>query len=154
MFAVSAAVLCVPLVASVPLQPPDAVHEVASVELQVSADVPPLATFVGAAVSVAVGSGAIVTVAVAAALVPPGPVHVNEYVSSAVRGPVVCVPLLAKDPLQVPPEAVQEVALVELQLSVAAPPLATELGETVSVAVGAEASTIVTVALATGLVLF
>jgi hypothetical protein len=62
----------------VPLQPPEAVQEVALVELQVSVDVPPLAIVVGLAVNVEVGRGAIVTVAVAAVLVPPAPAQVNE----------------------------------------------------------------------------
>ena len=77
-----------PLVAFVPLQPPDAVHDVALVELQVSVEVPPLAIEVGFAVSVAVGTGAMVTVAIAAVLVPPVPVHFNVYVVLAVKGPV------------------------------------------------------------------
>ena len=77
--AVSAAVVCVPLAARVPLQPPDAVHAVALVELQVSVEVAPLATDVGDAVSVTVGVGAVtVTVADAVGLVPPDPVHVSE----------------------------------------------------------------------------
>ena len=68
-----------PLVAFAPANvPPVAVHEVALVELQVSVDAPPLAIVVGFAVSVAVGSGAMVTVADAAVLVPPAPLHVNE----------------------------------------------------------------------------
>jgi hypothetical protein len=68
--------------------PPVAVQEVALVELQVKVEVPPLATVVGFADSVAVGTGAMVTVAVAAVLVPPAPVHVNEYVVLADRFPV------------------------------------------------------------------
>jgi hypothetical protein len=76
--AVSAAVLCVPLVASVPLQPPEAVQEVALVELHERTALPPLATFVGEAVSTAVGKGAIVTAAVAVLLLPPGPVQTRE----------------------------------------------------------------------------
>ena len=68
--------------------PPVAVHEVALVELQVSVDVPPLAIVVGFATSVAVGMAPIVTVAVAAVLVPPAPVHVREYVVFAVSTPV------------------------------------------------------------------
>ena len=71
-------VLCVPLVALLPLQLPDAAHEVAFVELQVSVDAAPLATDVGFAVSVTVGAGTTVTVAVATLLVPPVPVHINE----------------------------------------------------------------------------
>ena len=68
--------------------PPVAVHDVALVELQVNVDVPPLAIEVGLAVSVAVGTGAMVTVAEAAVLVPPVPLQVNEYVVGAVSAPV------------------------------------------------------------------
>jgi hypothetical protein len=59
---VSAPVDCVPLLAFVPLQPPDAVQDVASVELQVNVAEPPLATLVGFAARVTVGIGATVTV--------------------------------------------------------------------------------------------
>jgi len=52
-----------------------------------------------------------------------------------VRGPVLCVPLAGSGPFQ-PPEAAQEVALVEVQAKVEAPPLATVAGEAVKVAVG------------------
>jgi hypothetical protein len=80
----------VPLVAFVPLQPPEAVHDVALVELQVSVEDAPLAIVVGLAVKVAVGMGLVVTVTVAAAgvLVPPGPMHVNEYAALVVSAPV------------------------------------------------------------------
>ncbi len=66
--AVRAPVLAVPLAAFVPLQPPEAVHEVAFVELHVKVAAPPLATLVGLADSAAVGRAlaATVTVAVAA----------------------------------------------------------------------------------------
>jgi hypothetical protein len=137
----------VPLDASVPVQPPEAVHAVALVELQVSADVPPLATVVGLAVSVAVGTGAIVTVAVAGWLEPPGPVQLSENVVAAVSCPVLWLPLVPSAPVQ-PPEAVHAVALVELQVSVDAPPLATVVGLAVSVAVGTLAAVTATVAVA------
>ena len=75
---VSAPVLCVPLVASAPLQLAEAVHEVALVELHVNVEAPPLAMEVGFADSVTVGVGTTVTVAVAALLVPPVPVQVSE----------------------------------------------------------------------------
>jgi len=80
----------VPLVVFVPLHPPDAVHDVALAETQVSVEDPPLAIAVGLAVSVAVGTGLVVTVtvAVATALVPPGPVHVSEYAALVVKAPV------------------------------------------------------------------
>ena len=79
-----------PLVANAPLQPPEAVHDVALVELQVSVEAPPLAIVLGLAVSEAVGTGLAVTVTVAAAavLVPPEPVHEREYVVSAAKAPV------------------------------------------------------------------
>ena len=54
---VSAPVDHVPLVATAPLQPPDALHAVAFTEVQVNVDIPPPATVVGDAVSVTVGAG-------------------------------------------------------------------------------------------------
>ena len=54
----------------------------------------------------------------------------------AVKAPVLCVPPVANAPDQ-PPKAVQEVAPVELHVSVDAAPLATEVGLTLKVAVGA-----------------
>jgi hypothetical protein len=107
------------------------------VELHVNVDAPPPAIVDGLAVSVAVGAGATVTVAEAALLVPPTPVQVNEYVVLAVRAPVLWLPLLAFAPANVPPVAVHEVALVELQVNVAAPPLVTVVGDAVIDAVGA-----------------
>jgi hypothetical protein len=126
----------VPLAANVPLQPPEAVHDVALVELQVSVEVPPEG---GLAVSMAVGTGlaATVTVAATAGLVPPVPVQVSEYVVSVVRAPVLWLPLVANAPPQ-SPVAVHDVALVELQVSVEDPPLATAVGLAVSVAVGTD----------------
>jgi hypothetical protein len=59
-----APVLCVPDVALVPVQLPDAVQLVAFVELQVNVDEPPDAMLLGDALSVTVGACAIVTVAV------------------------------------------------------------------------------------------
>jgi hypothetical protein len=138
-FSVRAPVLWLPLAALVPVQPPEAVQEVALVELHVSVEDWPLAIVVGFAVSVAVRTGAMVTVADATALVPPAPVHVNEYEVVAVRVPVLWVPLAVFVPVQ-PPEAVQEVALVELQVSVEDPPLAIDVGFAVSVAVGTGAT--------------
>jgi hypothetical protein len=52
----------VPLVTWLPAQPPDAVQAVASVELQVRVEEPPLAMLVGVAVNVTVGGGTTVTV--------------------------------------------------------------------------------------------
>ncbi|HWR49104.1 MAG TPA: hypothetical protein VN327_16065, partial [Pseudonocardiaceae bacterium] len=69
--AVSAAVFAEPLVDSAPLQPPEAVHEVALVADQVSAEAAPLATVLGLAVRVMAGAGAVMeTVTDCVALVP------------------------------------------------------------------------------------
>jgi hypothetical protein len=53
-----------------------------------------------------------------------------------VKAPVLWLPLVPFAPANVPPVAVHEVALVELQVSVDAPPLAIVVGLAVSVAVG------------------
>jgi len=110
----------VPLAGNAPLQFPVAVHPVALVELHVSVDAPPLATAVGSAVNVAFGT--ILTVTAAAVLVPPAPVQVSENVVFVVSAPVLWVPLDATVPLQ-PPEAVQELASVELHVNVDSSPL-------------------------------
>jgi hypothetical protein len=72
-------VLWLPLVGSVPLQPPAAVHEEASVELHVSRLAAPDATTLGAAEMLAAGAGMNVTVAVDGGLTPAGPMHATEY---------------------------------------------------------------------------
>jgi hypothetical protein len=67
----------VPLVASAPVQPPEAVHEVAFVLDHVNVELAPEAIVVGFAVSVTVGAGDTVTVAEAGADVPPVPLQVS-----------------------------------------------------------------------------
>jgi hypothetical protein len=79
-----------------------------------------------------------VTVAVCEAL-PPVPVQVSVKVVFAVKGPVDAVPLVGRLPLQ-PPEAAQLVALVELQVRVAEPPLATPVGLALRASVGADST--------------
>ena len=137
--------LCVPLVALAPLQPPEAVHEVAFVEFHVNVELPPFAIDVGFAVRLAVAAGTIVTTAAAGVLAPPAPEQVNEYDLVAVRGPVLCVPLVALVPLQ-PPEAVHEVAFVELHVSVELLPLAIDVGIAVRVTVAGGTTVMIAVA--------
>ena len=55
---VSAPVLVLPLVVSLPDHPPDAVQAVALVEDQVKVELPPLTTLVGLALNETVGAGA------------------------------------------------------------------------------------------------
>jgi hypothetical protein len=73
----SAPVDQVPLIATAPLQPPEAVHAVAFAEVQVNVDIPPLATVVGEAASVTVGAGETTTTSADCEAWPPGPVQVN-----------------------------------------------------------------------------
>jgi hypothetical protein len=142
--AVSGAVAWLPLPANVPLQLPEAVHEVALVDDHVSIEVLPLATATGLAISETVGSGRMLTVAVAGELLPPGPLQINEYEVFVMSTPVLTLPPLANAPLQ-PPEAAQDVASVELQVSVDAAPLAIAGGFAVNVAVGTGAGVTVIV---------
>jgi hypothetical protein len=65
-------------VALEPLQPPEAVQEVALVELHVSVEALPRATEVGLAANVTVAAGITMTGTVATLLVPPLPVQINE----------------------------------------------------------------------------
>ncbi len=132
-----AAVLSVPLVARVPLQPPVAVHEVALVELHVKVEVPPAATAVGFAVRATVGRGLTVIATVCVALVPPGPAHVKEKVVLADSAPVLCVPLTPSVPLH-PPEALHEVAFAELHVSIADSPASIVVCDAVNDAVGGD----------------
>jgi len=123
---------CEPLRPLAPLQPPDALQEVAFVLDQVSKEEAPEFTVLGVAVSVTTGAAPdIVTVADCVAD-PPAPVQVSSYSVVFVRVPVGQVPLVATLPCQ-PPEAVQAVAPTELQVSVELPPLLTVVGAAVSV---------------------
>jgi hypothetical protein len=76
---------------------------------------------IGFAISVAVGGSLTMMVTVTGWLSAPPPAHVSENVVSPPSIPVLRVPLGAKGALH-PPEAVQEVALAEDQVSVAEPP--------------------------------
>jgi hypothetical protein len=87
---VSAAVLWLPAVALVPLQPPDAVHAVAFVDVHVNVLVPPLLTEVGAADNVTVGAGVelVMETEALAWAVPPAPVQLSVNVALAFNAPV------------------------------------------------------------------
>jgi hypothetical protein len=74
----TAPVFWVPLAASDPLQPADAVQEPAWVELQVKVEEPPGAITDGYTESVTAGIASTATVVVAAGPVPPIPLQVSE----------------------------------------------------------------------------
>jgi hypothetical protein len=61
----------------VPDQPPEAVHEVALVELQLTVEALPLVKLDGLAVRVTVGAGAVTVTVADCAAVPPVPVQVS-----------------------------------------------------------------------------
>ncbi len=118
-----------------PLQPPEAVQEVAFVEDHVIVERAPLATVVGFAEIVTVGAaggggGGVedVTVTVAErAVLPPDPVQVRVYIDVAVKGPTVWLPVVALFPDQAPVPA-HEVAYTDVQLRTDVPPEAMEAG--------------------------
>jgi hypothetical protein len=139
--AFSATVVWVPLVGSLPVQPFDAVQDVALVEDQVSVDVLPMSTVEGFAEIVTTGAGGVtVTVADCEAL-PPAPVHDSVYVVLEVSAPVDTLPFSGSPPDHPPPDPLHEVALVVTQVMVDALPLSIVLGVAVIVTVGAGALT-------------
>jgi hypothetical protein len=136
----SAPVLLVPLMASAPLQPPEAAHEVAWVEDQVKVELPPLPTEVGLALKVIVGKAAVTDTTTDCDAELFAPTQEMSKVVVALRAAVRKVPLVFSAPPQ-PPEAVHEVALVEDQVKVEVPPLPTEIGFALKVIVGNPART-------------
>jgi len=143
-FAVSAPVLCEPLVALVPDQPPEAVHDVAFVADQVSVLALPLVTVVGFAVSVvtgALGGGSAPTCTLAdPVVVPPRPAQLKLYVCDACNGPSDCEPLVVCRPFQ-PPDALHLSAAFDDHDSTVDPPADTLVGLTAIEMIGAFAST-------------
>ncbi len=126
---------CEPDVVLSPDQAPEAVHESAFVELHVKVAVPPLGTAVGLAPSSTVGAGGggvpDTTTVTDCVAVPPEPEHVRENALLAARGPVLCKPDVGFAPDHAP-DAEHDVAFVEVHVSVAEPPAATDAGAAVS----------------------
>jgi hypothetical protein len=67
----------VPVVATTPLQPPEAVHEVAFSEFHCRLDALPVATVVGNAESVTAGAAEVTTTSADCEAEPPGPLQVS-----------------------------------------------------------------------------
>jgi len=132
--ALSAPVLALPLVGSFPDQPADAVQLLALLDDQLSIADPPLLTVVGLALRPTVGGAETLTVTDWLAL-PPRPLQASVKVVVALSAPVLALPLVGSLPDQ-PPEAVQLLALVEDQLSIADPPLLTVVGLALRLTVG------------------
>ncbi len=124
-----------PLALCVPVQPFDTAQLVAFVLDHVSVDVPPTPTVVGLALKVTVGVAEFTATVTELACEPPVPVQDSVYVVPVVSAPVDWEPLVPRLPVQ-PPDAVQELAFVELQVSVAADPEATLVGLALKETVG------------------
>jgi len=75
--ALSAAVTWEPDVAWAPLQPSEALHEVAFVDDQVKVEVAPLFTVVGFAAKVTAGAGVLTDTVADCAALPPAPLQVS-----------------------------------------------------------------------------
>ena len=134
-----------PLVGSLPLQPPEAMQDVAWVEFQINVALAPLAIVLGFAVKLTVGSGCVTDTVADCEALPPVPVQVSVKVVLAFSVPVDCVPLAARLPLQ-PPLAVQEVVFDEDQVKVEALPATTALGFALIETAGAAADTVIVAA--------
>jgi hypothetical protein len=127
--AVSGPVDSVPATGRAPLQPPLAVQDVASVDVQSSVDAPPLSSVAGLAVRDNVGAGGCVTVTdTLFDCVPPlALTQVSVKLVVAVSGAVCSLPLTPLDPLH-PPLAVHDTASDDDQVSVDLAPASTESG--------------------------
>jgi hypothetical protein len=67
-----------PLLGSLPFQPPEAVHEVAFTVVHVNVALLPLATVLGLADKVMVGTGGVTDTVADCEALPPGPVQANK----------------------------------------------------------------------------
>jgi hypothetical protein len=125
-----------PLVAIDPLHAPEAVHSVALVEDQVNVELPPLDTLVGLALIETLGDAAETVTVMDCDADPPAPVQVSVNFVVAVRADVAFEPLIGWDPLH-PPDALQEVVLVDDHVNNDVAPLLTVLGLAEIVTAGA-----------------
>ena len=117
----------VPLEAIDPLHAPEAAQEVALVADQLNVELAPGMILVGLAVKLTVGAGvlaaAVVVIVTDFVAEPPLPLQVRVNCVVAVTAAVELDPFIGCAPLQ-PPEAMHDVALLEVQLNVALLPLA------------------------------
>jgi hypothetical protein len=115
---------------AIPLLPdhaPDAVQEVAPVDDQLRVEEPPLTTELGFVASDTVGTGAVTVTLADALAVPPGPLQAMVKVLELVNTPLDWLPDVAFVPDHAP-DATQEPELLDDQVSMEDPPLATEAG--------------------------
>ena len=99
----------------------------ALVEVQLKVELAPLEMLVGLAFSDTLGAGGETVTVADCEADPPAPVQVSVYLVVAESAGVAAEPLTGSEPLH-PPEAVQDVALVDDQLKVEVAPLLMVLG--------------------------
>lgn len=134
----NAPVLWLPETAFDPLQPPEAVQEVAFVEFQVRVLLAPLATVVGDAdsVTVGVGAGFVTATETLARVVPREFEQEIVNVEAAYSAPDLWVPETAFVPLHAP-EALHDDARLLDQVNLVVPPELTDVGLAEIVTLGA-----------------
>jgi hypothetical protein len=120
-----------------PLQPPDAVQEVALLLDQVSVEAAPAFTVLGAALSVTVGAAPETVIVTDCEADPPAPVQVTTYSVVLVRAGVCQIALVGTSPRQLPTMATQEVASADDHVRVDLPPLRMVVGTALNVTDGA-----------------
>jgi hypothetical protein len=138
-------VLALPFVGSLPDQPPEAVQLLALLEDQLRIADPPLLTVVGLALRLTEGAGMETLTVTDWLALPPGPLQVSVKLVEVLSAPVLAVPLVGSFPDQ-PPEAVQLVAFVDDQLSIADPPLLTLVGVALRLTVGLTTAAVTVIA--------
>lgn len=127
--------VCDPLVPTLPDHAPDAEQVDAFVEDHVNSELPPFTTEFGLALSEMVGFGTLTDTVVEFDEVPPAPVQVSTNFVVVLSATVAVVPLVASLPVH-PPDAVQDVAFVAVQVRLAVSPLFTVAGLAVMVTLG------------------
>jgi hypothetical protein len=143
--ALSAPVLALPFVGSLPDQPPEAVQLLALLEDQLRIADPPPVTLAGLALRLTEGAGMETLTVTDWLALPPGPLQVSVKLVEVLSAPVLAVPLVGSFPDQ-PPEAVQLVAFVDDQLSIADPPLLTLVGAALRLTVGLTTAAVTVIA--------
>ena len=132
---------CEPLVGLLPDHAPEAVHEVVLGADQERIELLPLATVLGLAVRLIVGTDALTDTVVDCVTLPPAPLQVRLYVEVLASAPVGCDPLLGSAPDHAP-EAVHDEALVADQVSIELPLPVTVPGFALRVTTGGDAATV------------
>jgi hypothetical protein len=121
------------------------VQALALLDDQLNIAEPPLLMVVGLTLRLTAGAGVETLTVTDWLALPPGPLQVSMKVVVTLSGPVPALPLVGSPPDQ-PPEAVQLVAFVEDQLSIADPPPLTLVVFALRLTVGATVAAVTVIA--------